>query len=122
MNAPEKLFFANALPDVQATPDERQLAIHQVGVRGLRYPLAMFDADGAEVYLKPISSYVTTEREVSTATIIAAAQAKGEIAIGYRVSADSADASKAYGCVMNPPKAASRLFRPEDRVIVLANA
>ncbi|MCK6407260.1 MAG: GTP cyclohydrolase FolE2 [Rhodocyclaceae bacterium] len=46
MNAPEKLFFAN-LPDVQATPDERKLAIHQVGVRGLRYPLAMFDADGA---------------------------------------------------------------------------
>ncbi|HNN08500.1 MAG TPA: GTP cyclohydrolase FolE2 [Azospira sp.] len=45
MNAPEK-FFLSALPDVQATPDERCLSIHQVGVKGLRYPIAMFDAEG----------------------------------------------------------------------------
>ncbi len=48
MNAPDRLFhLAAALPDVQATPDERRLAIHQVGVRGLRYPLALFAADGS---------------------------------------------------------------------------
>ncbi len=43
MNAPEKFF----LPDVQSAPDARQLAIHQVGVRGLRYPLKLFSADGS---------------------------------------------------------------------------
>ncbi|MBE2260607.1 MAG: GTP cyclohydrolase I FolE2 [Candidatus Accumulibacter sp.] len=42
MNAPEYFF----LPDVQATADLRQLAIHKVGVKGLRYPLALLDASG----------------------------------------------------------------------------
>ena len=43
MNAPERFF----LPDMQASPDHRQLAIQQVGVKGLRYPLALLDAAGA---------------------------------------------------------------------------
>jgi GTP cyclohydrolase I len=42
MNAPERFF----MPDVQSSPDIRQLAIHQVGVRGLRYPLALMGPDG----------------------------------------------------------------------------
>jgi GTP cyclohydrolase I len=42
MNAPEKFF----LPDIQASPDHRQLAIQQVGVKGLRYPLTLLDAAG----------------------------------------------------------------------------
>ena len=28
------------IPDVQASPDERRIAIDRVGVRGLRYPLS----------------------------------------------------------------------------------
>ncbi len=43
MNAPEKIF----LPDVQSTADGRRLAIQQVGVKGLRYPLQLQTADGA---------------------------------------------------------------------------
>jgi GTP cyclohydrolase I len=42
MNAPDHFF----LPDIQASADQRQLAIHKVGVRGLRYPLALLDAAG----------------------------------------------------------------------------
>ncbi len=42
MNAPERFL----LPDVQASADLRQLAIHKVGVKGLRYPLALLDATG----------------------------------------------------------------------------
>ncbi|WP_291992423.1 GTP cyclohydrolase FolE2 [Candidatus Accumulibacter sp. ACC003] len=42
MNAPEHFF----LPDMQARPDLRQLAIDKVGVKGLRYPLALLDAAG----------------------------------------------------------------------------
>ncbi len=45
MNAPENIF----LPDVQATPDNRRLAIQQVGVKGLRYPLQLAGADGEQV-------------------------------------------------------------------------
>ena len=52
MNAPEKLFTqaaaAAVLPDVQATPDLRRIAIQQVGVRGVRYPLQVRCADGAQ--------------------------------------------------------------------------
>lgn len=43
MNAPEKIH----LPDVQASPDQRRLAIQHVGVRGLRYPLQLRGQDGA---------------------------------------------------------------------------
>jgi GTP cyclohydrolase I len=42
MNAPERFL----LPDIQARVDLRQLAIHKVGVKGLRYPLALLDANG----------------------------------------------------------------------------
>ena len=37
MNAPERL----PLPDVQSAPDNRNLAIDRVGVRGIRYPIAI---------------------------------------------------------------------------------
>lgn len=45
MNAPDHFF----LPDVQATPDTRRLAIQQVGVKGLRYPLQLETASGEVV-------------------------------------------------------------------------
>lgn len=42
MNAPDRIF----LPDVQASPDHRQLSIKQVGVKGLRYPFSLLDGAG----------------------------------------------------------------------------
>ena len=45
MNAPDRFF----LPDVQASIDTRRLAIQQVGVKGLRYPLALQTAQGEAV-------------------------------------------------------------------------
>ena len=42
MNAPDRLF----LPDVQAFADTRRLAIQNVGVKGLRYPLQLATAGG----------------------------------------------------------------------------
>jgi GTP cyclohydrolase IB len=42
MNAPEKF----VLPDTQALPDVRQLPIQKVGVKGLRYPIALRTASG----------------------------------------------------------------------------
>ncbi|HYD80627.1 MAG TPA: GTP cyclohydrolase FolE2 [Paucimonas sp.] len=35
-----------AIPDVQSTPDTRRLAIHRVGVKGVRYPLTLKTAKG----------------------------------------------------------------------------
>ncbi|MGB8544680.1 MAG: GTP cyclohydrolase FolE2 [Azonexus sp.] len=42
MNAPEHFF----LPDVQSAADTRRLAIQNVGVKGLRYPLQLENASG----------------------------------------------------------------------------
>jgi GTP cyclohydrolase I len=50
MNAPDRFLLAairaDAMPDVQSTLDHRQLAIQQVGVKGLRYPLSLLTAAG----------------------------------------------------------------------------
>ncbi|HEY5636356.1 MAG TPA: GTP cyclohydrolase FolE2 [Burkholderiales bacterium] len=44
MNAPERLF----LTDVQSRPDDRNVAIDQVGVRGLRLPVQVLARDGVQ--------------------------------------------------------------------------
>ena len=46
MNAPERFF----LPDIQATPDVRQLAIQQVGVRDVRAPIALRTNNGETIH------------------------------------------------------------------------
>ncbi len=43
MNAPERLI----LPDIQSQPDRRNMAIDGVGVKGVRYPLAIASAGAA---------------------------------------------------------------------------
>jgi len=42
VNAPENL----SLPDTQSLPDARELPIERVGVKGLRYPIALRGSDG----------------------------------------------------------------------------
>jgi GTP cyclohydrolase I len=47
MNAPEPLQpFAYDLPDVQGSVDQRHLAIQRVGIKGVRHPLTVRDAQG----------------------------------------------------------------------------
>jgi GTP cyclohydrolase I len=46
MNRPEKPSLLMPIPDVQSARDERHLAIDQVGIRGLKYPLTFADHDG----------------------------------------------------------------------------
>ena len=46
MNAPEKFFL---LPDVQSIADTRRLAIQNVGIKGLRYPLLLESASGERI-------------------------------------------------------------------------
>ena len=46
MNKPEQPSLLMPIPDTQSGRDERKLAIDQVGIRGLRYPLTFADRDG----------------------------------------------------------------------------
>ena len=49
MNAPEapRLSRSDGMPDVQGSRDHRNLAIEQVGVRGVRYPVRVLLEDGS---------------------------------------------------------------------------
>ena len=80
----------------------------------------LFDAEGAEVYLRDAAAYVVVDREIGFATLQASAQARGEIALGYRVFAHADDKARGYGVVLNPGQDARVTFGSQDKVVVLA--
>ncbi|HEY0030333.1 MAG TPA: potassium transporter TrkA, partial [Bacteroidia bacterium] len=80
----------------------------------------LFDANGSEIYLKPMSDYVKAGEQVNFYTVIESARRKGETAIGYRVASLAYDSGKAYGVTVNPGKSKMMIYTAEDRLIVLA--
>lgn len=80
----------------------------------------LFSSVGSEIYLKRAVDYVRTGQPVNFYTVVEAARRRGQVAIGYRVQADANNASAAYGVHVNPDKAATVTFAPNDRVIVLS--
>ena len=80
----------------------------------------LFDAEGSEIYLKPVTRYVKTGTEVNFYTVLESAKRKGETAIGYRISAEAYDSSKSYGVRVNPVKTDKVKFTTGDKIIVLA--
>ena len=81
----------------------------------------LFDSDGAEIYLRPAADYVQPGRTVTYATVVEAARRYGEVAIGYRLRAESGDADRAYGVHVNPAKSSQVTLGEPDKVIVLAH-
>jgi ion channel POLLUX/CASTOR len=79
----------------------------------------LFQAEGAEIYLRPAEEYVAQGQWVDFATMIEAARVRGETAIGYRVM-ERAQQAPSYGVRLNPPKNERIAMAPGDRVIVLA--
>lgn len=79
----------------------------------------LFDAEGAEIYLRPAEEYVALGQPLDFATLIEAARLRGETAIGYRLVED-AQRAPAYGVRLNPAKNARFTMTRGDRVIVLA--
>jgi voltage-gated potassium channel Kch len=80
----------------------------------------LLDADGAEIYLRPVHDYVLAGEPVTYATVVAAAARRGETALGYRVSAESDDAAAGFGVHVNPAKSTVFAVEAADRVVVLA--
>jgi voltage-gated potassium channel Kch len=76
----------------------------------------LFDAEGSAVGLKPANWYTGVNGEVPFARIVAAARARGEVAIGYRVDDDGDGVPE---IVMNPPKSQTVALAPNDRVVVI---
>lgn len=75
----------------------------------------LFQAAGAEVYLRPATSYVASG-EVSFAALVEAALRRGETAIGYWLGSDP----DVGGMRVNPPKSHVFTVALGDRVIVVA--
>ncbi len=82
----------------------------------------LFDADGSEIYLKPIEDYVAVDRPLNFYTVVESARQRGEIAIGYRRYAQSSDAAHDYGVRVNPRKSENVTFAAQDSIIVLASS
>jgi len=80
----------------------------------------IFDPEGSEIYLKPVSDYIKIGKPVNFYTIVEAAKRRNEVAFGYRVEADVNDATKSYGIVVNPKKSAMINFSSKDQIIVLS--
>ncbi|NHN30431.1 CASTOR/POLLUX-related putative ion channel [Paenibacillus agricola] len=79
----------------------------------------LFGSEGSEIYMKKISNYITLSGEVNFYTLVESVQLKNEIAIGYKIEAEAANASKNYGIYMNPQKAAFIKFTDQDKMIVI---
>ena len=80
----------------------------------------LFDADGSEIYIKPIIEYVKIDKPINFYTILESAARRSEIAIGYRIVKHSKDAKHGYGVIVNPKKSNYVQFSEEDKLIVLA--
>ena len=80
----------------------------------------LFAAEGSEIYLRPATDYVSSDRATSFATVVEAAMRRGECAIGYRETAGADDPESDFGVSINPAKSTMVRLGPDDRVIVLA--
>jgi len=81
----------------------------------------LFDAEGAELYLKPAVEYVKAREPVEFYTVVEAARRRNEIAIGYRImDPDRMDTRLGFGIVVNPRKSELVTFGQDDLLIVVA--
>jgi voltage-gated potassium channel Kch len=80
----------------------------------------LFEADGSEIYLKPVSRYVKTGEAMNFYTVLESAAQLNESVIGYRISSESSNSDEHFGVKINPRKSDSITFSEEDYIIVLA--
>jgi voltage-gated potassium channel Kch len=77
---------------------------------------------GSELYLKPVIEYVEPGVPVNFYTVLEAARLRGEVAVGYRLGAETGNPGTSYGVRLNPEKSQSIKFAEQDSLIVLAEA
>lgn len=82
----------------------------------------IFNSEGSEIYLKPVSEYVEPGIEVNFLTVVEAARRRNEVAIGYKIGECAANQDEGYGVKLNPCKSVKLVFKTDDRVIVLAES
>ena len=79
----------------------------------------LFQSEGSEIYLKPLSFYAPPGQAVTFEYLTLAAKARSEVALGVQVYEDDPD--KKYGLVLNPlVRNVPFVPKPGDRLVVLA--
>lgn len=81
----------------------------------------IFDAEGIEIYLKPIKNYIKTGKKTNFYTLMKAAFLVGQIALGYKLKKYEFDEKNNFGVNINPPKNDSVLFNEDDLLIVFSD-
>ena len=80
----------------------------------------ILNAEGSEIYLKPVEEYVNINSETDFYRIVEIAAKRNEVAFGYRKTNEVFNANKSYGVVVNPVKNKKLRFEKEDKIIVFA--
>ena len=80
----------------------------------------IFDADGSELYIKPMDQYVTLQEPVNFYTVIESARRKGETAFGYKIALEAKENRPDGGVHINPKKSALVQYANGDCIIVAA--
>ena len=80
----------------------------------------IFNAQGSEIYLKPMSDFIKLGQKIDFYTVMESAKRKGQTAIGYRLASMANDKSKAHGVVIRPNKSIVQSFSANDKLIVLS--
>jgi voltage-gated potassium channel Kch len=80
----------------------------------------LFQPEGSEIYLRPIKNYILLDTEVNFYNLVASAQTRNEIAIGYRLAEEFNNSNANYGVCVNPDKLEKIKFSEGDMLIVLA--
>lgn len=80
----------------------------------------LFEAEGSEIYLKPVQGYIKAGEPVNFYTVLESAARQNQTAIGYRISSKSGDPDAHFGVKINPAKSETVTYGPEDFIIVLA--
>lgn len=81
----------------------------------------LFNAEGAEIYLRDAEEYIKPGAEIDFYALVEAAARNGETAIGYRNIDYARDAGKNYGITLNPTKSDTFKLTANDKVIVLSS-
>ncbi|MCH2303583.1 MAG: hypothetical protein MK438_11250, partial [SAR324 cluster bacterium] len=82
----------------------------------------LFSEEGSEVYVKPISLYLTEyeNEDISFDDCMLAAQKRSEVCFGVKIRAEEFDSSKSFGIYLIPNKKTTYRFQPGDSLITLA--
>lgn len=118
------------LADVTSADDfivsDKLLSLLMTQVTENKYLMRVFedllDAEGSEIYIKPVSEYVSLDGPVNFYTVLESAARKNEVAIGYRRMFEAKSPERGYGVVVNPKKSDLIYFEEKDKVIVLSES